>query len=161
MGDSMRYKLVAWLMLGAYVCAFGANKLDLLPYDERFDGLEVELLISYKVVSQDNLAQRERYRVSQVMQEKSGYHITKECEIDASRYLIMDDMPYFISSVLKQEKEQVLECLYGYEVNVRESTKGRNNAISSKVSLEIAPTRIRAKLVDKSIVMYILAKGER
>ena len=55
----------------------------------------------------------------------------------------------------------MLECLYGYEVNVRESTKGRKNAISSKVSLEIAPTRIRAKLVDKSIVMYILAKGER
>lgn len=157
----MRYKLVAWFMLSTWLCAFGANKLDLLPYDERFDGVEVELLISYKIVSQDNLAQRERYRVSQVMQEKSGYHITKECEIDASRYLIMDDMPYFISSILKQEKEQVLECLYTHEINVRESTKGRNNAISSRVSLEIAPTRVRAKLVDKSIVMYILAKGER
>lgn len=157
----MMYKLAVWLMLGTYLCAFGANKLDLLPYDEQFDGLEVELLISYKIVSQDNLAQRERYRVSQVMQEKSGYHIIKECEIDASRYLIMDDMPYFISSILKQEKEQVLECLYGHEVNVRESAKGRDNAITSKVSLEIAPTRVRAKLIDKSIMMYILAKGER
>lgn len=157
----MRYKFVAWLILGTWLCAFGANKLDLLPYDERLDGVEVELLISYKIISQDHLAQRERYRVSQVMQEKSGYHIARECEIDASRYLIMDDMPYFISSILKQEKEQVLECLYGHEVNVRESTKGRNNTISSRVSLEIAPTRVRAKLVDKSVMMYVLAKGDR
>ncbi|MCX2717254.1 hypothetical protein OQH61_05830 [Helicobacter sp. MIT 21-1697] len=139
----------------------GANELDNIPYDESFDGVEVELLISYKMISKDNVALGERYRVSHAMnyQGEKGYKVAAQCEIDASRYPIMDDMPYFITSILKQEKEQVLECFYTYQVYVRESTKGRNNALSSRVSFEIAPTRIKAKLVDKSIILQILAKG--
>lgn len=139
----------------------GANELDMIPYNESFDGVEVELLISYKMISKDNVALGERYRVSHVMnyQNAKGYQVVAECEIDASRYPIMDDMPYFITSILKQEKEQVLECFYTYQVYVRESTKGRNNALSSRVSFEIAPTRIKAKLVDKSIMLQILSKG--
>ena len=34
----------------------GANELDVIPYNESFDGAEVELLISYKMVSKDNVA---------------------------------------------------------------------------------------------------------
>ncbi len=41
---------------------------------------------------------------------------------------------------------------------MRESTAGRNNSLNSRVRLEIAPTRVRAKLVDKSIIVYILSK---
>lgn len=138
---------------------FGASKLDEMPYNEEFDSVEVELLISYKVVSRDNVAERERYRVSHVMNyQGESYRVAKECEIDVSHYRVMDDMPYFIASLLKQEKEQVLECLYGNEVQVREATQGRNNALSSRVSLEIPPTRVKAMLVNKSIMLKILAK---
>ena len=140
----------------------GVSSLDELPYEERFENAEVELLISYKVVSKDNLAQRESYRVSHVMnyQAHKGYIVTQECEIDASRYPIMDDMAYYITSIIKQEKEQVLECLLQHKVYVREDTSGRDNALQSRVRLEIAPTRVKAKLVNKSIMMYILAKEQ-
>lgn len=138
----------------------GANALDMQPYNDNFENKEVELLISYKLISKDNLAQGERYRVSHVMnyQHQNGYEIVGECEIDASKYAIMDDMPYFITFILKREKEQVLDCLYTYEVRVRENTTSKNNTTTSRVSLEIAPTRVKAKLVNKSILLYILSK---
>ena len=34
----------------------GANELDVIPYNESFDGAEVELLISYKMESKYNVA---------------------------------------------------------------------------------------------------------
>lgn len=153
---------MSWRFL--FICfigsiAFGANTLDRLPYNEDFENAEVELLVSYKLISRDHIAQKERYQVSHVMHYKGTQaDSVKECEIDASAYAIMDDMAYFITSILKQEKEQVLECLYNHEVKVRESTQGRDNALSSKVSLEIPPTRIRARLHNKSIFLKILAK---
>lgn len=149
-----------WIALCLFLnLALGAPKLDEMPYNEEFDSVEVELLISYKIVSKDNIAQRERYRVSHVMNyQGESYRVVRECEIDVSPYRIMDDMPYFITLLLKREKEQVLECLYSNEVQVREATQGRNNALSSRVSLEIPPTRVRAMLMNKSIVLKILAK---
>lgn len=149
-----------WITLCLFLnLALGVSKLDKMPYNEAFDSIEVELLISYKIVSQDNVAERERYRVSHVMNYRGeSYRVVRECEIDASSYHIMDDMPYFITLLLKREKEQVLECLYGNEVQVREATRGRNNALSSRVSLEIPPTRVKAMLVNKSIMLKILAK---
>ncbi len=135
------------------------NVLDEMPYDESFEGVEVELLISYKIISKNNLIEGESYKVSHAMNYKSHkYKVLGECEIDASGYNIMDDMPYFIMFILKREKEQVLECLFAHEVLVRENTNGRDNVLSSQVKLEIAPRRIKAKLVNKSIVMYILSK---
>lgn len=141
---------------------YGANALDMLPYNESFDGAEVELLISYKMISYNHLPQGEAYRVSHVMnyQASKGYRVVRVCEIDASRYPLMDDMPYFITSVLKLEKEQVLECLLGHEVYIRESASGRNNALSSKMRLEIPSTRVLAKLLNKSIMVYILSKEQ-
>lgn len=152
----MKQWIVVCLLLSFALCA---DKLDEMPYNDKFDSVEVELLISYKVVSKDNVAERERYRVSHVMNyQGEDSKVARECEIDVSPYRIMDDMPYFIVSLLKQEKEQVLECLYSHEVQVREATQGRNNALSSRVSLEIPPTRVRAMLVNKSIMLKILAK---
>ncbi|TLE00673.1 hypothetical protein [Helicobacter japonicus] len=159
----MRFQLLIFLLCVSILNGIGrANELDNIPYNESFEDVEVELLISYKMISRDNVALKELYRVSHVMnyQGEKGYKVAAQCEIDASKYPIMDDMPYFITSILKQEKEQVLECLYAYEVHIRESTSGRNNALRSRVSLEIAPTRIKAKLVDKSIMMKILSKGQ-
>ena len=151
-----------WWAIGLLWGILNADVLDRIPYNDAFDGLEVEVLISYKLVSQNHIAQKERYRVSHVMnyQGDEGYYPVKRCEIDASRYEIMDDMPYFIVSILRQEKEQVLECLYGNEVSVRESTLGKNNALTSRVSLEIPPTRARAVLSERSIILKILSKGE-
>ena len=148
----MRFQLLIFLLCVSILNGIGrANELDNIPYNESFEDVEVELLISYKMISRDNVALKELYRVSHVMnyQGEKGYKVAAQCEIDASKYPIMDDMPYFITSILKQEKEQVLECLYAYEVHIRESTSGRNNALRSRVSLEIAPTRIKAKLVLK------------
>lgn len=139
---------------------FGADKLDEIPYNQDFDSIEVELLISYKVISKDNITQGERYRVSHVMNYQGDTHhqVARECEIDVAGYRVMDDMPYFITSLLKREKEQVLECLYGHKVYVREATQGRDHTLSSKVSLEIPPTRVRAMLFNKSVILKILSK---
>lgn len=145
-----------WVALNAH------SILDEIPYNDSFDGLEVEVLISYKLVSQNHLAQKERYRVSHVMNyqgdSRNGYRVVKECEIDVSNYEIMDDMPYFIVYILRQEKEKVLDCLYSNEVNIRESASGKDNVLTSRVSLEIMPTRARAMLLDKSIMLKILSK---
>ena len=156
------YARILFLFMVSIGSLNGANTLDTLPYNEDFEDVEVELLISYKVISRDNLAQGELYRVSHVMnyQAHKGYKVVEECEIDASRYPIMDDMAYFITSIIKQEKEQVLECLLQHKVYVREDTSGRDNALQSRVKLEVAPTRVKAKLVNKSIMMYILAKEQ-
>lgn len=138
---------------------FGANELDKLPYHREFDGVEIELLISYKIISEDNRITKEAYRVSQVMNPKGEILQTiGMCEVDASAYAIMDDMPYFISTILKREKEQVLDCLYNHEVHIRETTSGRSNALRSRATLSIAPTRVSAKLENKSIVLKILSK---
>ncbi|WP_295699588.1 hypothetical protein [uncultured Helicobacter sp.] len=150
-----------WLII-ILLCVglYGANILDEIPHNENFEDVEVEILISYKMTSRNNLAERESYSVSHVMnyQGDKNHKVAGECEIDASKYPIMDDMPYFITTILKREKEQMLECLFAHEVYVRESTAGRNNSLNSRVRLEIAPTRVRAKLVDKSIIVYILSK---
>lgn len=147
-------------LISAFAISYAANTLDEMPYEERFENIEVELLVSYKLVSKNHLAERESYTVSRVMnnQTDKAYKVVGKCEIDASRYYIMDDMPYFIAFILKQEKEQMLECLFGYEVLIRESTSGRDNTISSRTRLEIAPTRIRARLLDKNIIVHIVAK---
>lgn len=145
-----------WVILNAH------SILDEIPYNDTLDGLEVEVLISYKIVSQNHLAQKERYRVSHVMNyqgnSRNGYRVVKECEIDVSDYEIMDDMPYFIVYILRQEKEKVLDCLYSNEVNIRESANGKDNVLTSRVSLEIVPTRARAVLLDKSVILKILSK---
>lgn len=149
---------LAFFISGVSV-AFGASELDKLPYNEDFEGVRVELLISYKIISKDNLAIKESYRVSHAMNYKGdSLQRVGECEIDASAYAIMDDMPYFITMILKREKEQVLECLLTQEVHIRERTNGRNSALSSRTTLAIPPTRVRARLENKSIILEILSK---
>lgn len=148
---------LAFLMLSVLNAT---TSLDEMPYSEELDDFSVELLISYKVIIKDNLAQGEKYSVSHALNYKGtdGFKVAKKCEIKADSYPIMDDMPYFITLILKQEKEQVLDCFFANEILVREVAQGKNNALSAKSSLEIAPTRVIAKLVNKSIMLYILAK---
>lgn len=147
------------LLISGISAAFGASELDKLPYNEDFEGVRVELLISYKIISKDNLAIKESYRVSHAMNYKGeSLQSVGECEIDASAYAIMDDMPYFIAMIVKREKEQVLECLLAQEVHIRERTNGRNSALSSRTTLTIPPTRVRARLENKSIMLEILSK---
>ena len=57
-----------WLII-ILLCVglYGANILDEIPHNENFEDVEVEILISYKMTSRNNLAERESYSVSHVM----------------------------------------------------------------------------------------------
>jgi len=141
------------------VMAFGVNITDFQPYNEELEHKDVELLISYKIIADNHIATRERYNVSPVINPKAheGYKIVKECVINAGDYRIMDDMPYLIATILRLQKDEVLECLYNNEVLITESTKGNANTITSRTRLEIAPTRVKARLVSQNIILQILA----
>lgn len=151
-------KFLKPLICLVWLCACESSELDKIPYDESLENVAVEFLISYKLISKNNIAQKEKYAVSQVMNAKGSKNhiVAKECEIDVGDYLIMDDMAYFLRILLKREQEQVLDCLYGYKVGIRESTQGKNANLDSKQSLEIRPVRVLASLHNRSILLKIL-----
>lgn len=137
------------------IIALGADWLDELAYDEWRDGERVEAIISYKVQFQDEVAKAERYRVSAAMNATKNPPKSYLCSIDVGDYDILDDMSFFILSLLREEKEQVLECLYKGEVKIQEYGLWREGRARNTALLEISPTRVSAYLHNRELILEI------
>lgn len=139
-------------------CGIFANALDSLQYEESFDGAVVEAVISYKFVLKDSLPTNERYRVSHALQPTKNTQIAYECEIDVGDYDISDDFSFFIIALLREEKEQVLQCLQKGVVGVKEYGLSRESATTQHTILEIKPTRVLASLHNRTLLLKVLKR---
>lgn len=139
-------------------CGVFANALDSLQYEESLDGAVVEAVISYKFVLKDSLPTNERYRVSHALQSTKNAQIAYECEIDVSDYDISDDFSFFVIALLREEKEQVLQCLQKGVVGVKEYGLSREIATTQHTILEIKPTRVLASLHNRTLLLKVLKR---
>lgn len=144
---------IFWLLLATNVWA--TQSLDELEYNENFEGIEVEAIISYKLELRDSIPVGERYRVSMAMQIKPNTSVFS-CAINVGDYDITDDMAFFIIALLKREKEQVLDCLYAHEVLLRDENLWRDSAVRQRALLEIPAVRVRASLHNRDLLLQIL-----
>ncbi|WP_066389374.1 hypothetical protein [Helicobacter himalayensis] len=135
-----------------------ANALDSLRYEETLDGAVIEAVISYKFVLKNSIPTSERYRVSYVLQPTKNAQIAYECEINVGDYDISDDFSFFIIALLREEKEQVLQCLQKGVVGVKEYGLSRESAITQHTLLEIKPTRVLASLHNRALLLRVLKR---
>lgn len=142
-----------WLLFATNVWA--AQSLDELEYNENFEGIEVEAIISYKLELRDSIPVGERYRVAMAMQIKPNTPVFS-CAINVGDYDITDDMAFFIIALLRQEKEQVLDCLYTHEVLLHDENLWRDSAVRERTLLEIPAVRVRASLHNRDLLLQIL-----
>ncbi|RDU53041.1 hypothetical protein CQA49_03665 [Helicobacter sp. MIT 00-7814] len=139
-------------------CGVFGNPLDSLQYEESLDGAVVEAVISYKFVLKDSLPTNERYRVSHALQPTKNAQIAYECEIDVSDYDISDDFSFFVIALLREEKEQVLQCLQKGAIGVKEYGLSRESTATQHTLLEIKPTRVLASLHNRALLLKVLKR---
>lgn len=119
-----------------------------------FLGKRIEAIVSYKLLLTDSLPTNEYYGVSLAMR-PSQANIAYECEIDIGDYGVNHDDSELLK-LLRQEKEQVLECLQKSEIHLREYGLNKNFALTHKSILEIRPRRIYAYLYGNLLVVQVL-----
>ncbi|MCE3046986.1 hypothetical protein [Helicobacter kayseriensis] len=120
-----------------------------------------EFIISYRAKIKNTLFEGEEYRVSKVIDSKGSrgvkngeFEIIKKCTFVPLGVLEQRD----VEKYLKQNKDQVLECLYSSGVGIYDEVITKDLQAKSKTIFKVPPKRVIAQLKDGVIEFSVLEK---
>ncbi|CBG40137.1 Putative periplasmic protein [Helicobacter mustelae 12198] len=120
--------------------------------------LEKDYVISYQFLLKNEVPQGEKYNLSVPVSAMRGRVLDYTCEIDVNVTEDVEQPGLFsalLSYLLRQHKDDVLECLYKSGVKLREDSAGDKNAIQNKILFTLPPTWVRASLQNGYLILKI------
>lgn len=129
--------------------------LDFTP-DEIY---ELDLVVSYQFLIKNEIPQGEKYNISKPVSPIGANKIMDySCDIDVS----LDDdieipnvLDILLPYILRQHKDEVLECLYKGGVQLREDSYSNKNNLKNKTLFTLPPKWVRVSLQNGFLILKV------